>query len=133
MFVSIPRAFADSRDHSNLKIGVLSPRHQVTSTALLVSSWPGCCVPGAGLIQIQWRPIPASMSSTADIVSHCRGRTGNARRTSAPDGKQEPSRAELHSDNPAVRDLLDHMAKELAEEYIGLKKGTAAKPEERRD
>ncbi len=35
--------------------------------------------------------------------------------------------------NPAVRELLDHVAEELAKEYISLMKETAAKPKERKE
>ena len=55
-----------------------------------------------------------------------------ARRNSSPN-KQKSSRAELHSDNLAVRELLDHVAEELAKEYISLMKETAAKPEQEED
>ncbi len=51
------------------------------------------------------------------------------KRNSNPD-KPKSSRAELHSDNPAVRELLDHVAEELAREYISLMKEAAAKPEQ---
>ncbi len=47
--------------------------------------------------------------------------------------KRETSGAELHSVNPAVRELLDHVAEELAKEYINLMKQTAAKPEREED
>ena len=49
------------------------------------------------------------------------------------DPLKESSLADLRSDNPAVRELLDHMAEELAGEYVGLMKEAAAKPEERKD
>ncbi len=42
--------------------------------------------------------------------------------------KRKSAQAELHLDDPAVRKLLDHLAEELAKEYISLMKETAAKP-----
>ncbi len=48
------------------------------------------------------------------------------------DPLEEPSLADLRSDNPAVRELLDHMAEELAEEYVGLMKKTTAKAKDRK-
>ncbi len=45
--------------------------------------------------------------------------------------KQKSSQADLHLDHPAVRELLDHLAEELAKEYISLMKETAAKPGKR--
>ena len=47
--------------------------------------------------------------------------------------KQTSSRAGLHLDDPAVRELLDHLAEELAKEYISLMKETAEKPGEREE
>ena len=41
--------------------------------------------------------------------------------------EQKSSLAELHLDDPAVRELLDHLAEELAKEYISLMKETASK------
>ena len=41
--------------------------------------------------------------------------------------KQRHSRAEVHLDDPAVRELLDHLAEELAKEYISLMKEAASK------
>ena len=55
-----------------------------------------------------------------------------AKRNSSP-GEQGSPRAERYSDNPFVRELLDHVAEELAKEYISLMKETAAKPKERKD
>ncbi len=47
-------------------------------------------------------------------------------------GAQEKSgdraRAERFSDNSAVRELLDHLAEELAKEYISLMRASAEKP-----
>ena len=43
------------------------------------------------------------------------------------------SRAELHLDDPSVRERLDHLAEELAKEYISLMKETAAKPGKREE
>ena len=45
--------------------------------------------------------------------------------------KQKSSQAELHLDDPVVRELLDHLAEELAKEYISLMKETAEKPGKR--
>ena len=46
-------------------------------------------------------------------------------------GAQEKSgdraRAECFSENSAVRELLDHLAEELAKEYINLMQGSAEK------
>ena len=47
--------------------------------------------------------------------------------------KQKSSQAELHLDDPAVRELLDHLAEELAKEYISLMKETASKPAKREE
>ncbi len=49
------------------------------------------------------------------------------------DPLEESSLADLRPDDPAVRELLDHMAEELAEEYVGLIKESAAKPEAQKD
>ena len=51
-----------------------------------------------------------------------------AKRTSSTKRKREAPRDEHYADNPAVRELLDHVAEELAEEYIRLMK--EALPEE---
>ena len=48
-------------------------------------------------------------------------------------GKQKSAQAELHLDDPAVRELLEHLAEELAKEYISLMKETAAKPGKREE
>ena len=40
----------------------------------------------------------------------------------------ESSRTERFSENPAVRELLDHLAEELAKEYISLMKAAVGKP-----
>ena len=56
-------------------------------------------------------------------------RSGEMTKRTSKSKKGQPSRADLHSDNPAVRELLDHIAEELAKEYISLMKETAAKPE----
>jgi hypothetical protein len=42
--------------------------------------------------------------------------------------KLTSSPAELRLDDPSVRELLDHLAEELAKEYISLMKETAEKP-----
>ena len=42
--------------------------------------------------------------------------------------KRKSSQAELHLDDPAVRELLDHLAEELAKEYLSLMKASAGKP-----
>ena len=47
--------------------------------------------------------------------------------------KRKSFRAELHLDDPAVREFLDHLAEELAEEYISLMKATASKPVKREE
>ncbi len=44
------------------------------------------------------------------------------------DPPEDLSLADSHSENPAVRELLDHVAEELAEEYIDLNKEAAVKP-----
>jgi hypothetical protein len=48
------------------------------------------------------------------------------------DGEKAPDigRPEWFSANPAVRALLDHLAEELAKEYIGLMQAVASKPGE---
>ena len=45
-----------------------------------------------------------------------------AKRTSSTKRKQEAPRDEHYADNLAVRDLLDHVAEELAQEYVRLMK-----------
>ena len=55
-----------------------------------------------------------------------------AKRNSNPN-RHKKSRAELHSNNLAVRELLDHVAEELAKEYIRLTKETATEPEQEED
>ena len=45
-----------------------------------------------------------------------------AKRISSAKRKQEAPRDEHYADNPAVRDLLDHVAEELAQEYVRLMK-----------
>ncbi len=47
--------------------------------------------------------------------------------------KRKSSQAELHLDDPAVRELLDHLAEELAKEYISLMKETASRPGKREE
>ena len=47
--------------------------------------------------------------------------------------ERKSSQAQLHLDDPAVRELLDHLAEELATEYISLMKETAAKPGKREE
>ena len=47
--------------------------------------------------------------------------------------KPKSFQAELRLDDPAVRELLDHLAEELAEEYISLMKATASKPVKREE
>ena len=45
-----------------------------------------------------------------------------AKRTSNTKRKKEAPRDEHYADNRAVRDLLDHVAEELAQEYVRLMK-----------
>ncbi len=66
-----------------------------------------------------------------DIVYHNKT-TEKVERTSKSK-KRQTSEGELHSDNPAVRELLDHVAEELAKEYIRLMKETVAEPEQEED
>jgi len=47
--------------------------------------------------------------------------------------KLTSSPAELRLDDPSVRELLDHLAEELAKEYISLMKETAEKPGKREE
>ena len=55
-----------------------------------------------------------------------------ATRESSSKPRKRP-RAELHSDSATVRALLDHVAEELAKEYISLMKETASKLAEQED
>jgi hypothetical protein len=48
-----------------------------------------------------------------------------SQREKAPDA----GRSEWFSENPAVQALLDHLAEELAKEYISLMKASTGKPE----
>ncbi len=66
-----------------------------------------------------------------DSVYH-NGSTEMAKRTSKSK-KRQTSEVELHSDTPAVRELLDYVAEELAKEYIRLMKATLADPEQEGD
>ncbi len=45
-----------------------------------------------------------------------------AKRTSSTSKKRESPREEHYAENPAVRGLLDHVAEELAQEYVRLMK-----------
>jgi len=51
------------------------------------------------------------------------------KRVSQREKAAEGVRPERFSENPAVRELLDHLAEELAKEYISLMKASAGKPE----
>ena len=41
--------------------------------------------------------------------------------------ERKGSQVQLHLDDPAVRELLDHLAEELAKEYISLMKEAASR------
>ena len=45
-----------------------------------------------------------------------------AKRASTTRRKRESQREERYAPNPAVRELLDHVAEELAQEYVRLMK-----------
>ncbi len=66
-----------------------------------------------------------------DIVYYNKMRAVVKRDSSS--SKQKSSQGELHLDDPAVRELLDHLAEELAKEYISLMKETASKPGKREE
>lgn len=47
--------------------------------------------------------------------------------------RRSESRLDVRASDPAVRELLDHVAEELAKEYVRLMKQTASDPRERED
>ena len=50
------------------------------------------------------------------------------KRDTAQQRSGDRARAGRFSENPAVRELLDHLAEELAKEYLSLMKASAGKP-----
>ena len=60
-------------------------------------------------------------------------RRGQMAKRDSSSSKLTNSPAELRLDDPSVRELLDHLAEELAKEYISLMKETAEKPGKREE
>ena len=55
------------------------------------------------------------------------------KRVSHGEKTPDAGRSERFSENPSVRALLDHVAEELAKEYISLMKAAAGKPEDKEE
>ena len=64
-----------------------------------------------------------------DNVYHDNQQIKMTKRVSPREKAPDTGRSERFSENPAVRALLDHLAEELAKEYISLMKASAGKPE----
>ena len=60
-------------------------------------------------------------------------RRGQMAKRDSSSSKLRSSPAELRLDDPVVRELLDHLAEELAKEYISLMKESASKPGKREE
>ncbi len=63
-----------------------------------------------------------------DSVYHNEWQTEMTERVSQREKAPERVHPERFSENPAVRELLDHLAEELAKEYINLMQASAERP-----
>jgi hypothetical protein len=68
-----------------------------------------------------------------DTVSHYARSDEMAKRTSNTSKKRESPREEHYADNSAVRELLDHVAEELAREYVRLMKEAASEEDQQEE
>ena len=66
-----------------------------------------------------------------DDVYHNEQQNKMTKQVSHGEKAPDTGRPERFSENPAVGELLDHLAEELAKEYIGLMKTSAGKSEDK--
>ena len=64
-----------------------------------------------------------------DDVYHNEQQNKMTKQVSHGEKAPDTGRPERFSENPAVRHLLDHLAEELAKEYISLMQAAASKPD----